>query len=89
MSPCLRNHEKNLSEPSEPQKKPKSKRERSRHQRSAPELQNYSSHRRSDSESPDPQNQKFFLDLGPLKDNYQDKKSVAKRKSTYIEVGKF
>ena len=73
----------------EPRKKSKSKRERSRHRRSAPELQNYSSHRRSDSESPDPRNQKFFLDLGPLKDNYRDKKVVAKRNNTYVEVGKF
>ena len=70
------------SEPPEQQKKPKSKRER---RRSTPELPNY----RSDSESPDSRNQKIFLDLGPLKDNYKDKKSVAKRKFTYIEVGKF
>jgi hypothetical protein len=87
--PKRKSRDRSVSKSLEPQEKSKRKRERSRHRRSTPELPNYSSHRRSDSESPDPRNQKFFLDLGPLKDNYQDKKPVAKRKSTYIEVGKF
>jgi hypothetical protein len=87
--PKRKSRDRSISESPEPQEKSKRKRERSRHRRSTPELPNYSSHRCSDSESLDSRNQKFFLDLGPLKDNYQDKKPVAKRKSTYIEVGKF